>query len=337
MFGFGLIGCGMIANIHAQAINAIPDAKLIGVFDENRQYGEKFAAEKNIKAFESVHQLYAEESIDIICICTPSGLHANLTVDALLAGKHVIVEKPMALNLADCDRIIEAEKKSGKICAVVSQLRFSEVTEKVKNAIFADNLGKIVEIGLHMRYHRSREYYGNSSWRGTWKMDGGGALMNQGVHGVDLLISFFGLPKSVFAFCRTLHHDIEVEDTVTAVLEYEDGPIGVLEATTSVCPGYPRQFGIYGTKGSIVLEENRIKKWDVADKPFEEDEDTEYKGGFQDPADISYEGHQKEFEDVIDAIKTGRKPMVDTAEGRKSIELITAIYRSSETGEKILL
>ena len=337
MFGFGLIGCGMIAKIHAQVISNIPEAELIGVFDENRQYGEKFAVERKVKVFESVHQLYKEERIDIVCICTPSGLHADLAVEALLAGKHVIVEKPMALNLVDCDRIMEAEKKSGKICAIVSQLRFSEVTEKIKNTIFADKLGKIVEIGLHMRYHRSEEYYGKSSWRGTWKMDGGGALMNQGVHGVDLLISFFGLPKSVFAFCRTLHHDIEVEDTVTAVFEYEDGPIGVLEATTSVCPGYPRQFGIYGTKGSIVLEENRIKKWDVADQLLELDTDTEYKGGFQDPTDISYEGHQKEFEDVLDAIKTGRKPMVDTAEGRKSIELITAIYRSSETGEKILL
>jgi len=339
VFGFGIIGCGMVANIHVQAIEAIADAELIGVFDQNIQYGKQFAVERKIKAFESIQALFADEKIDIVCICTPSGLHAGLAIEALLAGKHVIVEKPMALNLQDCNRIMAAEKRSGKICAVVSQLRFSPVSEQVKKEISAGNLGKIVEIGLHMRYHRSKEYYANSAWRGTWAMDGGGALMNQGIHGVDLLISFLGLPKSVFAYCRTLHHDIEVEDTVTAVLEYENGPIGVLEATTSVYPGYPRQLGIYGTEGCIVLEENSIKKWDVKDASVSETitEQSGKNGGFQNPADISYVGHQKEFEDVIAAIKAGRRPIVDTVEGKKSIELITAIYKSSETGKKIIL
>ena len=335
MYGFGIIGCGMVANTHVDAISDIKEAKLIGVFDVNKEFGKKFAQEKSVSFFETLESMLSSEEIDIVTICTPSGLHADLAVKALTAGKNVIVEKPMALNEEDCDRIIEAEKKSGKICAVVSQLRFSDVAADIRKAIEDGILGNIVEIGLRMKYHRSEEYYASSSWRGTYAMDGGGALMNQGIHGIDFLISFFGLPESVFAYCRTKRHSIEVEDTAVAVIEFKDGPIGVIEATTSIEPGYPRTFEICGTKGTIIVEESSIKRWDI------EGSEREFTAGefhnFRKPEAISHEGHKKEFEDVIDAIKNSRKPLVSSLEGKKSVELIKAIYKSSETGKKVIL
>jgi len=335
MYGFGIIGCGMIAHIHANAISDIPEAKLVGVYDANNELGKQFAGKNNTYCFETLEAILSCDEIDIVTICTPSGLHAEFAIKALLSGKNVIVEKPMALNVEDCNRIIEAEKKSGKVCAVVSQLRFSDVSSEVKNSIANGELGKIVEIGLYMKYHRDEEYYDNSPWRGTYAMDGGGALMNQGIHGVDFMISFFGMPESVFSLCRTKHHRIEVEDTVVAVFEYKNGPIGVIEATTSVAPGYPRQLEICGTKGSILIEENTIKSRNDVKCNFTS-ENNEIQG-FNNPAAISVVGHKLEFEDVIDAIRNNRKPIVNTAEGKKSVELIQAIYKSSETGMKISL
>ena len=300
----------------------------------NSEFCQKFAKDKNAKPYTSIDEMLSDSEIDIISICTPSGLHAEYAIKALQHGKHAIVEKPMALTSEECDMISNAEKESGKICAVVSQLRYSDTWNKVKKAISENSLGKIVEFGLHMKYNRTEEYYSTSPWKGTWKMDGGGALMNQGIHGVDLLISFLGMPKTVFAFAKTLRHNIETEDTLVAVLEYENGPIGVIEATTSVNPGYPRQMEICGTKGSIVLEENIIKSWDIGDGKFAEEKNDVL--GFSNPANISYIGHKNEFEDVIDSIKTNRKPMMNTYEGRKSVELINAIYKSAKTGEKVI-
>ena len=335
MYGFGIIGCGMIAKTHIAAIADIADAKLVGVFDKNQAAGNKFAQENNTIFFESLEDMLSNKEIDIVTICTPSGLHADLTIKALEAGKNVVVEKPMALTAEDCDRVIEAEKNSGKICAVVSQLRFSDVAHQVKNAIADGKLGDIVEVGLHMKYHRDEEYYSSSNWRGTYSMDGGGALMNQGIHGVDMLINFLGMPESVFAFCRTKRHNIEVEDTAVAVLEYKNGPIGVIEATTSVNPGYPRQLEICGTKGSIILEENTIKSWDIDGETM--DSEALQSRSFNDPSAISHYGHKLEFEDLIDAIKNNRKPLIDTTEGKKSVELIRAIYESSQNDKKIII
>lgn len=335
MYGFGIIGCGMIAKTHIAAIADIADAKLVGVYDKNQTAGKKFAEDNNTIFFQSLDEMLLCEDIDILTICTPSGLHADLAIKALMAGKNVVVEKPMALTTDDCDRIIEAEKNSGKTCAVVSQLRFSDVANKIKSTIEQGKLGDIVEVGLHMKYHRDEEYYSSSNWKGTYAMDGGGALMNQGIHGIDLLINFLGMPESVYSFCRTKRHNIEVEDTAVAVLEYKNGPIGVIEATTSVNPGYPRQMEICGTKGSIILEENTIKSWDIDGETM--DREALQTRSFSDPSAISHKGHIQVFEDIIDAIKNNRKPLVNTLEGKKSVELISAIYKSSKEDKKIIL
>jgi len=335
MPGFGIIGCGMIAGTHCDAISHLTSSTLVGVYDFNSEAGHKFALERNTRFFNTVEEMLKCSEVDIVCICTPSGLHAKYAIQSLMAGKNVVVEKPMALTTEDCDKIIEAEKESGKVCAVISQLRFSDMSGKVRSALESGELGKIAEVGLHMKYHRDSAYYDTSPWKGTWAMDGGGALMNQGIHGVDLLISFLGMPKSVFAFCKTMHHNIEVEDTAVAVLEFENGPIGIIEATTSITPGNPRRLEISGTEGSIIIEENTIKSWDTPKEKYTGE--TNNFTSYNDPSVNSYMGHLMEFEDVIAAIESGTKPLVNTAEGKKSVQLIRAIYKSSETGQKIYL
>jgi len=332
-FKFVIVGCGVIANIHALAIEAVDDAFLVGVYDFNINYGRKFAGEHAVKLYESLEEVKKDLLVDFVCICTPSGTHADLAIQMLMAGKNVIVEKPMALTVHDCERIAQAEKESGKTCSVISQLRFSQAITDTKNAIEYGMLGKVVQCGLHMKFHRSAEYYSKSNWRGTWEHDGGGALMNQGIHGVDLLLHLMGNPKSVTAYCRTLHHNIEVEDTSVAIVEFENGALASIDATTGILPGYPRVIEICGTEGSVIIEEDAISKWDI-EKSSKETKQTEI-NAFNDPSAITYLGHKAQFEDAINSVKMGIRPKIDVSEGKRSVELINAIYESSKTNQTI--
>ena len=277
--------------------------------------------------------MLASDKIDVVCICTPSGNHAELSVAAMEKGKNVIVEKPMALTPEDCQWVVDTQNKTGKKCVVISQLRFSQTSKKVKEALADNKLGKLLECGVHMKFFRSEEYYNSSDWRGTWAMDGGGALMNQGIHGVDLMLHYMGDVKSVFAYCKTLRHNIEVEDTAVAAVEFKNGAVGVIEATTSVLPGYPRQIELCGSEGSIVLEEDSILKWDIQSQ-YEKTGKAE-NSSFADPTKISFMGHKAQIENLINHLENGEELLIDANEGRRSVELICAIYESSEKGEKV--
>ena len=277
--------------------------------------------------------MLASDKIDVVCICTPSGNHAELSVAAMEKGKNVIVEKPMALTPEDCQWVVDTQNKTGKKCVVISQLRFSQTSKKVKEALADNKLGKLLECGVHMKFFRSEEYYNSSDWRGTWAMDGGGALMNQGIHGVDLMLYYMGDVKSVFAYCKTLRHNIEVEDTAVAAVEFKNGAVGVIEATTSVLPGYPRQIELCGSEGSIVLEEDSILKWDIQSQ-YEKTGKAE-NSSFADPTKISFMGHKAQIENLINHLENGEELLIDANEGRRSVELICAIYESSAKGEKI--
>lgn len=279
--------------------------------------------------------MLSSEEIDIVCICTPSGNHAELSVAAMKKGKYVIVEKPMALTPEECQRVVDTQNKTGKKCVVISQLRFSDTSKKVKDALNKESLGKLFECGVHMKFFRSEEYYNSSGWRGTWAMDGGGALMNQGIHGIDLMLYYMGEVKSVFAFCKTLRHNIEVEDTAVAAVEFKSGAIGVIEATTSILPGYPRQIEICGSEGSVILEEDAILKWDI--KGEDEKTGNAVNSSFADSTKISFEGHKAQIKNLINHIENGEKLLIDANEGRKSVELICAIYESSRKGKKIVI
>ena len=214
---FGIIGCGVISRFHIQAINAIDGAKLHGVYDHIYDFAKKTAEEQQVKAYQTLEEMLSDPELDAVCICTPSGLHAAQAIQAAKAGKHVLIEKPIALSLEDCDKISAKAQKSGVKIAVVSQLRFSPAMQKIKKALNEGKLGKIVSADIYMKYFRSQEYYDKNEWRGTIAMDGGGALMNQGIHGVDLLQYAMGPVKSITALSAALVRKIEVEDTLSAV------------------------------------------------------------------------------------------------------------------------
>ena len=335
---FGIIGCGLISNWHADAILRIAGAELVAATDVSEKSRKAFSEKYKVKVYDSVEELLASD-IDVVSICTPSGLHAPQAIQAANAGKHVIVEKPMAITLQQADEIIEAAEKNSVKISVISQLRFSQSIQKVKNAINENLLGRLVSGDVYMKFFRSQEYYDQSGWRGTWKMDGGGALMNQGIHGIDLLCYLMGPVKYVHGFTRTLARNIEVEDTASAILEYENGALGVIQGTTSIYPGLPRRIEISGDKGTIILEEDKIVKWCIEgqETPDEFVSGSSTNKSFSDPAAFGIEGHILQISDMVDAINSNRRPMVDQYEGRRPVELILSIYESSRTGKTIKL
>ncbi len=337
--GFGIVGCGLISDWHARAVEAIEGAYLVGVTDVNKDAREKTALKYGVRSFDSFEQMLNNKEIDVVSICTPSGLHAPLAIKAADAGKHIILEKPMALNLKESDEIIEACDKNNVKLTVISQLRFTDSVARVKAALAEGLLGRIIMGNVYMKYYRSQEYYDQSSWRGTWKMDGGGALMNQGIHGIDLLQYIMGDVKSVFAHTRTLARNIETEDSAIAILEFENGALGSIEGTTSIYPGFSRVLEVNGSKGTIALQEDSIIKWIIEGKDAPEgvlERETSNKSA-SNPADFGIEGHIAQITDMVNAIREDRKPLVDQHEGRKPIEIIMAVYESSRTGKLVTL
>lgn len=336
---FGIIGCGMIAGWHANAIKALEGAELVGVTDTYPEGARSFAQKYEAGVFDTPELLLACKEIDIVCICTPSGLHAPQAIMAANAGKHIIVEKPMALNLAEVDQVIKAVEKNNVKMSIISQLRFTPAVKKLKEAVDSGLLGRVVMGDIFMKFYRSQEYYDKGGWRGTWAMDGGGALMNQGIHGIDLLRYVMGPVKTVYANTRTLARKIEVEDTAAAVVEFESGALGVIQGTTSIYPGYPRRMEICGDRGSIVLEEDSIVRWDVEGQKLPEGISLQRtaSGASSNPSAFGNEGHIVQFHDMAEAVYHDRKPMVDVYEGRKPIEIIMAIYESSKTGKPVAL
>ena len=346
-FGFGVIGCGVIGPWHARAIKAnYEKADLVAACDilpdQVKKYTEEYGNGEMV-AYTDYHEMLKDPNIDVVSICTPSGLHSEMAVAAMKAGKHVLCEKPLDIKLSNIDRMIEAADKCNVKLGGVFQRRTYESSKKVKQAIDDGVLGKMVLGDAYMKYYRSQAYYDSAGWRGTWELDGGGALMNQGVHGVDLLLWLMGDVDTVYARARTMTRKIEVEDTAVAMLQYKNGAMGIIEGTTSVNPGEATTMQIHGKLGTIVYEESDVKRWAVTtgDDDRAEDIDVsmdeEKAGGTGDPKDIGIRGHICHVADIIDAIETDREPMVTGTSGRKAVELILAIYESSKTGKEIVL
>ena len=330
--GFGIIGCGVISDFHANALFALSeDAILVGVADARPEAAERFAQVKGVRAFASVEEMLACPEIQVVTICVPSGFHADIAIKAANAGKHIIVEKPMAITAEQLNAMEEACEKNGVMLSSIAQSRFTQGVEMTRRAIAEGLLGKMVCADVYMKFNRTQEYYNSGGWRGTKAIDGGGALMNQGIHGVDLLLYLAGDVKSVYAVSKTLARTIEVEDTLSAVLEFKSGATGVIQATTSVYPGYPRRLELNGDKGTIVLEEGNVIRWDM-DNPAKQDiilQRTMFSSAST-PTAINVDNHRKQFADVIRALRTGTKPLIDIHEGRRPVDLILAIYKSAE-------
>ena len=328
-YGFGIIGCGIISKWHADAIMSIEDAVLVGATDNKKENADEFAKNYSCKFFSSIDEMLACDEIDIVCICTPSGLHAPMAIKVANSGKHFVLEKPMAITKEQLKDIIDACEKNGVKGAVVSQLRFTQAVQTVKKAIENGELGDIVVADVYMKYFRSAEYYKSAGWRGTWEMDGGGALMNQGIHGIDMLLYLAGPAKSVMGMCRTLARDIEVEDTANILVQFESGAIGVIQGTTSVDPGYPMRIEISGTRGTVVIDDGNITRWDVDGKKLEEDKNK------QDSKIETTDNHALQIQDLINAIKEDRRPLVDIYEGKRPVDVILGAYESSRTGKMV--
>ncbi|MEZ6066033.1 MAG: Gfo/Idh/MocA family oxidoreductase [Planctomycetaceae bacterium] len=343
--GFGVVGTGMIAGFHAKALGAIPDARLVGAFDTAAERAEKFAAEQGCSAYSDLDAMLANRDIDVITICTPSGAHRDPAVAAARAGKHVLVEKPLEITLARCDDIIDACVEAGVLCGAILPSRFTPANMALKAAIDAGRFGRLTLGDTYVKWWRSQAYYDQGGWRGTWKLDGGGAYMNQAIHNVDLLQWFMGDVTEVCGLTSTLAHErIEVEDVGTAIVRFKSGALGTLEATTSCYPGLLKKTEIHGTTGSVIVEQDDILLWDFAEAGADDDAiRSEFarqganSGGASDPSAISFVPHQRQFEDFIKAIQSGTKPNIDGQEGRKSVEIILAIYESSWTGRRVSL
>lgn len=336
---FAILGCGMIASYHADAINDIENASLIGAYDLNKESLERFCSKYSIKAFSSLNEILESQEIDTVCICLPSGLHCENAVLCAEHKKHIIIEKPIAINNEQCDKIIKAADENGVMVTVISQLRYSQSVKAVKEAVENDKFGKIVLGDISMKYYRSAEYYGSSNWKGTFDMDGGGALMNQGIHGIDLLQYIMGPVVSVQAYAKTLLHDIEAEDTLVAILEYGNGAVGTIQATTSIYPGFQREISVCGTEGSVVLSENVIEKSEFKNEnPFENIDcgTTDMKTGSR-PDAMGYELHREQINDFINCVNNNTVPMLSAREGKKAVEIICAIYESAKTGKRIFI
>lgn len=342
---FGVVGCGMISRFHARAIREI-GAELVACYDRLPIGAERYAEEFGCKAYHDFQDFLKDPEIQIVTICTPSGAHLDPAVAAAKAGKHVIVEKPLEVTVERCDEIIDACEKAGVTLSTIFPSRFHQSSLLLKQAIESGRFGKLTLGDAIVKWYRTQQYYDSGVWRGTWKLDGGGALMNQAIHSVDLLLWLMGDVEQASATCGLVaHENIEVEDVCVASLRFKNGALGLLEATTAAYPGYLKRIEMHGDKGSAVIEEEDIVKWDFAE-PAEGDAAiremmasklTATGGGAADPAAIGHQAHAKQFKDVLDAIENGRKPLIDGYEGRKSVEVICAVYKAAQTGAAVKL
>lgn len=338
MVRFGIIGCGAISAIFYGAVKELPEAKVTRVFDINPDRARAFAEQAGAQPCASMDELFSSPDVDAVYICTPSGMHADCVVRAANAGKHVVVEKPIGITEEQLAAITEACGRNHVKLSAISQLTFSDHYQKIKKAMAEGRLGKVFFADLVMKYFRRDDYYKNSGWRGTWKFDGGGALMNQGIHGVGLLLGLMGAPKSVTALARTFVHPIEVEDTAALLVEFQSGAIGNIIATTSVQPAKPRTLSIHGTKGTVTLTEDTITEWSVEGEENVPTVDrSTVRTSAANPTNLSSELHRRQLADFVHAVETDGRPALSLEEGCMPVDLILAAYRSSKEGKTVLL
>ncbi len=334
--GFAILGAGMVADYHRQAIQAHQDrgARLVAVGHYDADRFAAISARFGVPC-RSYDEILADPNVDAVCVCTPSGQHAAQAIAAAQAGKHVLVEKPMALSLADADRMIATCREQNVRLGVVLQRRAEPLFRRVHAAIRGGDLGDITLGVVTMPYVRDEAYYAQADWRGTWALDGGGVLMNQGIHIIDLLVWFMGDPVEVHAFADTLHRSVEVEDTAGAALRFANGGMATVTATVTAAPGFPHRLEVYGTNGGIQIEGEEVVRWTLADpsratvEPWAPATEQADAGAGGDPRGIRPSGHIAILGQFMDAIRRGEDPPIDGAEGRRSLAAILSIYQAA--------
>jgi UDP-N-acetyl-2-amino-2-deoxyglucuronate dehydrogenase len=345
MLGVAIVGCGMIARFHVKALSEVPGTRVVALIDKITPLAEKMKADLNLAC--DVHaeldEALKRKDVDMVIVSTPSGAHMEPAVAAASAGKHVVVEKPLEVTLERCDRIIDAcDRNKVKLCTIFPS-RFGDANVELKKAVTAGRFGRLTLGETTCKWWRTQEYYDKGGWRGTKALDGGGALMNQAIHNVDLLLWMMGPVTHISGMTALLAHErIEVEDTAVAILRFKSGALGVLQATTSVWPGYPKTIAIHGNKGSAEIEQDDLLRWQF-DPELPEDEAIRRRfaqkvgasGGSSDPSAISHVGHARQLTDFVQAISSGRSPSVDGREGRRAVEVILGVYQSNDSSRVV--
>lgn len=328
----GLIGTAAVAHKHAQAYKKL-GFELVACSNRSEERGRKFAEQYGAEFVPRFEQVCEDPRIDYVDLCTFPEFRLEPLTLAARAGKHFLVQKPIAVNLDVARRMIHVAENAGITLGVVSQHRFDKSSQFLIRALREQRLGRILQCDCYLKWFRSQEYYGRPE-KGSWKTEGGGVLINQAIHPVDLIRWFAGPVKSVFGMWQlAATHRIESEDVVSAVLQYESGATGVIQASTAVLPGYPERIEIHGTKGSAVVTGDRLSVWDVADDMGEKPElENIAKSGASDPLAISLESFELQFQDFADAIRDSREPLVSGKAAFDALAIVEAVYRSCRSG-----
>jgi UDP-N-acetyl-2-amino-2-deoxyglucuronate dehydrogenase len=334
---FGLIGCGRVAPRHAQSIAELPGARLTAVADIRESRANRFAAEYRADPYTDYRRLLDRTDVDVVTVCVPSGLHAQVALDALQAGKHVIVEKPIALALTDADRMIAAARSAGCKLCVVLQNRYNPPMQDLKRIVESGRLGRLLLGNATVRWYRPQEYY-EDGWHGTWAMDGG-ALMNQSIHHIDALQWLLGRPESVFAYSATLAHRMEAEDIGVATIRFRGGMLGVVEGSTVTYPeNLEGSVAVFGERGSLKVGGTALNRKVIWKVEGELEHEKELLTREQmDPPSVYGTSHRAVIADMIEAILVNRAPKTDGVEAKKSLALVLAMYESARTGQPVAL
>lgn len=342
---FALVGAGVIGKHHGLVISELDGrAELVAVADVERERAEQLAGQRGGRPYGSLTEALAAEEIDAVVVCTPTGRHGEVAIEALEAGKHVIVEKPAETTPERTDEIIKARDRAGTLVTVISQHRFDPSTETTLAAIARGELGRLTSGIASIDWWRGQSYYDSGDWRGTWELDGGGALMNQGVHTVDLLVAALGRPVEVFAYTGTLAHErIEVEDVAAGVVRFASGALGVLHATTAAYPGLSARLQVHGDRGSAVIDNDQLVFFEVTsagDKPEEKLMGTNSSRAVptagSDPGQLS-DAHRLQYLNFLGALAGTEELRVTLEANRQSISVITGVYESARTGRPVTL
>lgn len=335
---FAIIGCGRISVNHVDAIKNAPHARLVAVCDIVEEKAKTVALENGLKKwYTNAEDMLKSEKIDVCCILTPSGLHCECACLAARYGVNVLCEKPLEVTKEKMQKMIDCCRENNVKLGGVFQRRTYDGAIKTKDIIERGALGKVTLADASLKYYRDQEYYDSGEWRATWELDGGGALMNQGIHGIDMISWIMGGIKSVYARCEKLAWDIEVEDTAVVSVKFNNGAIGVIQGTTTAYPGLDTIFSFHGTDGSVSFGDNDIYIWKLKDETIEQPEVRGSMGGVNCQYSTTNYGHTVMVEDMALSLIEGREPMITGEEAKKSVEIILAIYESARTGKEVFI
>ncbi len=343
-FGFAILGTGMIAKFHARAILSLPEARLVAVCSREVSRAAAFAEAFGCEAFATLDAMLAHPAVDVLVIATPSGAHMEAAVAAARAGKHVLCEKPLEVTLERVDAMINAHREAGTQLGCTFQIRYTPALQPIRDALREGRFGTLTYAGVYVPWWRNDEYYTHSSWHGTRQLDGGGALMNQAIHMIDLLCDLLPPVESVAAFTSSIGHPgIETEDAASAALRFEGGAVGVIYGNTSSWPGQPKRLEITGTHGTVIFVEDGLSIFEFREKRPEDEEVLRRFGcghtthGVRDPAAMTPALHAACFSDFLEALKTGEAFRIDGESARRSVALVRAIYDSAAEQRQVKL